>query len=47
MENLNIDIELEDFTNQKEKLIRLLHILEDKEVKTYEQLEYPMGNGNQ
>lgn len=44
MENLNIDIELEDFTNQKEKLIRLLHILEDKEVKTYEQLEYPMGN---
>ncbi|HCZ9451301.1 TPA: AAA family ATPase, partial [Staphylococcus aureus] len=41
---LNIDIELEDFTNQKEKLIRLLHILEDKEVKTYEQLEYPMGN---
>lgn len=44
MENLNIDIELEDFSNQKEKLIRLLHILEDKEVKTYEQLEYPMAN---
>ena len=44
MEDLNIDIDLVDFSNQKEELIRLLHILEDKEVKTYEHLEYPMDN---
>lgn len=44
LEDLNIDIDLVDYSNQKEELIRLLHILEDKEVKTYEHLEYPMDN---
>ncbi|MBI5973556.1 AAA family ATPase [Staphylococcus caledonicus] len=44
MEGLNIDVDSVQFSKQKEELIKLLRILEDKEKKTYEHLEYPVDN---
>lgn len=44
MENLNIDVDSVQFFKQKEELFKLLQLLEDKEKKTYEPLNYPIDN---